>query len=399
MKVAFVMPALLPMPPVKGGAVEGLVDRLLRQNDLEGKLACTVFALRDEQACKVEKAYRCASFDTFPVSERERALSDFSVRMARKLTGREMPPDRWYFQHVLSRLKQERWDAIIVENVPSYALLISNVCTAPVYLHLHNRFLRPGMPWSARLATSRVRYLLVSDFLRREALQIEGMDSKKLIVLPNSVDVPKIQALHNAQKREELRLERGSSPEDVTFLYTGRLLPEKGVRELLTAFIQLNLPNTKLVIAGGSSFQGGEPSEYERELHKIAEKTSERVRFTGMLPFNKLIKEYAAADVMVVPAIWEEPAGLTVVEAMAAGLPVITTASGGIGEYCDDSCTLKIRRGEMMRKDLVCAMKKMADCPGLRKQMGQAGKWLAQQYTTEKCYDRLVTELKDSAQT
>jgi glycosyltransferase involved in cell wall biosynthesis len=77
------------------------------------------------------------------------------------------------------------------------------------------------------------------------------------------------------------------------------------------------------------------------------------------------------ADIAVVPSMWEEPYGLTVVEAMAAGLPLITTHSGGIPEICEGVATIVER--ENIVDNLAAAIQDLYDHPEKRKQMAAAG--------------------------
>lgn len=69
-----------------------------------------------------------------------------------------------------------------------------------------------------------------------------------------------------------------------------------------------------------------------------------RVRFTGYIPNEKLGSIYAVADVCVIPSIWEDPAPLTVLEAITAGKAIITTNSGGIPEYVNKKNSIIIDR-------------------------------------------------------
>ena len=76
------------------------------------------------------------------------------------------------------------------------------------------------------------------------------------------------------------------------------------------------------------------------------------------------------ADIAALPAMWEEPFGLTIVEAMAAGLPLITTRSGGIPEICEGVATIVERDGIV--NNLVSAIIDLYEHLEKRKQMTEA---------------------------
>ena len=61
---------------------------------------------------------------------------------------------------------------------------------------------------------------------------------------------------------------------------------------------------------------------------------------------------YNSANIAVVPSIWDEPAGRVVLEAEAAGLPLIVSDAGGIAEYTNDECAITVKRGENFVQDL-----------------------------------------------
>jgi glycosyltransferase involved in cell wall biosynthesis len=92
----------------------------------------------------------------------------------------------------------------------------------------------------------------------------------------------------------------------------------------------------------GSTFFGNATNE-DSFVYSLKEKAlaiKERIVFTGFVPYHKMPDYLQLADIAVVPSMWEEPFGLTVVEAMAAGLPLITTRSGGIPEICEGVATI-----------------------------------------------------------
>jgi glycosyltransferase involved in cell wall biosynthesis len=115
-----------------------------------------------------------------------------------------------------------------------------------------------------------------------------------------------------------------------TYVFLGRLDYYKGVQTLLDAFAALDEPNARLDIAGEGV---------------LADEVAERARHDPRITFHatvegerrrELLRE---ADVLVCPSTWEEPFGLVVLEAYAAGLPVIVARSGALPELVDDGAT------------------------------------------------------------
>jgi len=72
--------------------------------------------------------------------------------------------------------------------------------------------------------------------------------------------------------------------------------------------------------------------------------------FTGFIGQQDLPDIYNFADIAVLPSMWDEPAGLTMIEALACGTPVITTHSGGIPEYVEGGAIVLERKDDLTRQ-------------------------------------------------
>ena len=130
-------------------------------------------------------------------------------------------------------------------------------------------------------------------------------------------------------------------------------------------------PNIKLLILG-SSFFGDASNEdpFINTLKQKAKSITDCFIFTGFIPYSILPQYLWISDAAVVPSVWEEPFGNTVVEAMAAGLPLITTRSGGIPEICEGVATIVDR--ENIVDNLSNAILDLYQHPDKRKQMAKA---------------------------
>lgn len=155
-------------------------------------------------------------------------------------------------------------------------------------------------------------------------------------------------------------------PDDRRVLFAGRITAVKGVDTLLRATTEVD---TELVICG-DGWRLAAMRAYAEELG-----ISARVSFTGWLDADALSGELAAAAVVAVPSLWPEPFGLIGIEALAAGRPVVASATGGIGDWlADGTVGLRVPPGDS--RALARALNKMLDDPTRLEAMGQAGRRL-----------------------
>jgi glycosyltransferase involved in cell wall biosynthesis len=202
----------------------------------------------------------------------------------------------------------------------------------------------------------------------------------KCITVHNGIDLKPYET-GTPVSRESL----GFAEDDFVLAFSGRLTPEKGIMELIEAMLLLrDQPNIKLLVMGSSFYENADKDNpFIYELKARAQQLGDRIRFTGYIKHELIPNYLAAADTAVIPSTWQEPFGLTVVEAMAAGLPIITTDRGGIPEIvskdnaimvpvCSDFC------GVLAKAILSIYLHKEE-----RKYMGQASRLLAKKFSKE----------------
>lgn len=192
-------------------------------------------------------------------------------------------------------------------------------------------------------------------------------------------------------------------------LFVGRLSPEKGVHVLVEAFgrvaqrhdasLCLVGPNDLApkqfvdpfrrdpAIAGIARYYG-RPQLYLDELKKAA---GPRVRFTGPLANDRIGERQAEAGLFGFVSLWHEPFGIPIIEAMAAGLPVVATRAGAFPEIVEDGVTgLLVERGDVA--GLATALDRLLGDPALRRKMGEAGRRRVQERFL---WDHAVARLED----
>ena len=137
------------------------------------------------------------------------------------------------------------------------------------------------------------------------------------------------------------------------------------------------------------------------ELAHVVQQAQGRVVFTGFIHNDKLPDYYRAADAACFPALWDEPAGITAIEAMACGCPVVATRSGGMPEYLEETGAPLVDRDEIvygtltaprpearpMAESLLVAIKYLRVHPRIRARIKKACVARAQAFSRQAYYE------------
>lgn len=160
-----------------------------------------------------------------------------------------------------------------------------------------------------------------------KALQLEGVSKERVVVQPFGVDTAQFSDI---APRQDLRLSWKATDRDVVFVYLGRLLPEKGLIPLLCALAtaRIDTDRARLAIVGS----GGTEPQLRRAVSALG--LNDIVTFTPWVATEDVPSVLASADVLAMPSLptpyWEEQLGYVLIEAMAAGLPILSTQSGSM---------------------------------------------------------------------
>ncbi|WP_430501092.1 glycosyltransferase [Micromonospora trifolii] len=156
-----------------------------------------------------------------------------------------------------------------------------------------------------------------------------GVPRSRMTVVPSGVNLATFAPLGPAADRE---------PGRARILTVGRLVERKGFQTVIRA-MEL-VPDAECVVVGGPPEGLLETDPYARRLRALAEScgVADRVHLVGAVPREEMGRWYRSADLLVA-APWYEPFGLTPLEAMACGVPVVGTAVGGIRDTVVDGTT------------------------------------------------------------
>jgi spore coat protein SA len=250
-------------------------------------------------------------------------------------------------------------DIVWIHNRPEFAIALApriRRAGGRVVLHLHNSHIVDG-PERLMRQIRVDRLVFVSEFLRQQA-QEKFPKTGSSSVLYNGADPTIFYPAGDGRKH--------SAP--VTVLFAGRLVEDKGAHVLIEAMHMLEAQGVPLqaTIVGSSNFGGSEETGYIRRLKAIAPKTVQFVPYRTGMALGELFR---TADMFCSPSIWEEPFGLVNVEALASGLPVVSTLGGGASEIFAHGGGILVKRQSAV--ELASALRRLVESPTLRAQLGR----------------------------
>ncbi|MBD8078948.1 glycosyltransferase family 4 protein [Cellulosimicrobium arenosum] len=227
---------------------------------------------------------------------------------------------------------QERWapSVVLAHNAPQLVPLVRGP-HVPV-LYAHNDLLRTYGRAEIRRTLDRAGAIVcVSTYLADHVREQVGPRlAERVVVVRNGVDVEQFRPRAAPRDDDELHV-----------LFVGRVVPEKGVHVLVEALARLDRTDVRATVVGSQGFDAAAgPSPYEQSLRARAGVLGHRVSFLPFQGRSRVVALMQDADVVVVPSVWSEPSGLTVLEGMASGAAVVASSVGGIPELAGDGARL-----------------------------------------------------------
>jgi len=258
--------------------------------------------------------------------------------------------DQWLMAAILTDHRKKRFDLVHMHPVDRALPMAAAAPDLPFLSTLHD----PITPWRAEmfrtLRSPNHQFIAISD-----AQRIAAPD------LPYAATIYHGLNLHHYPFTDRPRQQ---------LAFVGRMLPKKGPDVAIRAAQKAGVP---IVLAGG-------PDRGEYWDKKIAPHLrSKTVRYVGVLPPHQTKKIYGRAAALLTPISWEEPFGLTFIEAMACGTPVITYDRGSAREIIRDGVTGYVVNNE---REMIQAIKKID-----RIDRHACRAWVEERFTTRRMID------------
>ncbi len=233
------------------------------------------------------------------------------------------------------------------------------------------------------------RVIAISEPVRENLVNYFKLPKDRVRLVHNGLDADRFSRHYSKEEKEKIKRDYGLKEKGKVVGNIARLVKVKGQEYILCAAKEILKvrPRTQFLIVGG-----GEEKDQLIKLAKRLDITA-NVFFTG--PLKKVEDVLAIMDIFVFPAFWQEGFGLSILEAMVSGLPIVASNVGGIYTLVKDDKTGFL----VPPKDvpgLIDALLRLLDDKKLASQMGRAGRELAvQDFPLDKVVSQIVDVYKE----
>ncbi|WP_216828209.1 glycosyltransferase family 4 protein [Alkalihalobacterium elongatum] len=374
MKVLMICTEKLPVPPVRGGAIQTYIEGVSEK--LSSHYELTILG-RDDSSLPNEETIKNIKYVRVPGGL-------FEI----------------YKEGVIDYLKTNTFDVIHIFNRPRLVTSVREVApNSRLVLSMHNDMFKPEKiaAEEAEKAIEQLDQIItVSDYIGKTIADPFPQAASKLKTIYSGVDIERFAHPHSDQARKmrkQIRQEHNLENKKI-ILFTGRLSANKGADILVKAMPKLakKHPEIALVIVGSKWFSQDDITDYVAYVRALANRLPIPVITTGFVAPDQIQYWFAAADIFVCPSQWQEPLARVHYEAMASGRPIVTTARGGNPEVIEEKENGIVIQNPEDPQEIADQISFLLSSPNLAKKMGEYGRSLAEKnYTWSRVADDILS--------
>lgn len=385
--ICIVSAGILPVPDVKGGAVERLITMIAESNEINHRFNLTVITCPDSNAIDKQKVFKYTKFENI------RPYNSLTIKKYLKKINWHI--SKWFninldFLSVIC----SPVNRYLLRNSNKFDLIIgecagTDFCSTPSIVYGNKKFvihLHANVKASKALEKTYGNVFCVSDFIKKQYMETSKLAHNRIYTIFNGIDTKKFNKTVGTEQRKEIRNKLGISDKDFVVIFCGRIVSDKGVLELISAIERINNPDIKLLILGSSNFGLGDMGEYPNIVKQKVEQNKERIIFTGYINNNDVYIYHKISDIGVVPSMHNDPCPLTLFEMITSGLPTIATYAGGMPEIGNKETTIFVSMDNII-SELKAAIVKLYNERDLGKQMSKSALIRSQVFKQERFYN------------
>ena len=222
--------------------------------------------------------------------------------------------------------------------------------------------------------------IAVSELVRRDLIKEFAIDSAKVATLYNGVDLERFRPRTGDEQRQAVRNELAIPATAPAVIFVGNGFARKGLGNLIRAWPAVGT-EPYLVVAGADRTR----ASYERLAQRLG--VGNRVRFVGM--HGAIERLFDAVDALALPSLFE-PFGNVVMEAMATGLPVMTSAACGVTELVPEKMRAFVVEDPMNADEIASRMKSLIEA---RRGLAEVARAAAEKWTWYRYGEELLAIL------
>ncbi|HYG57336.1 MAG TPA: glycosyltransferase family 4 protein, partial [Symbiobacteriaceae bacterium] len=322
MRICLVCTEKNTVPPIRGGAIQTYIDGVL---PYLSQVHDTTVICRSDPALPEREERQGLRFVRVPGGD----PAVYCPAVTRVLANPAEPP----------------FDRVIIYNRPAYVPALARACRgAAILLSMHNDMfgydrLPPGV--ARRILTQADAVITISDYVGRVIDGLHPGFAHKLHTIRSGVDLDRFRPAWQAGPgaRQAMRQRLGIPGHAPVVLHVSRLSPKKGNHLVIDAMarVRTQFPDAQLLLVGSSRYGSDLLDAYGEMVHrKACGLLGNAVHFTGFVPPARVGELFSAGDLFVCASQWEEPLARVHYEAMATGLPIVTTGRGGNTEVMEE---------------------------------------------------------------